>query len=303
MAAELTAAEEQALQARKAYVAAANRRFGRGLSIAGVILVLLCLAVVFGGGLMLTGVDQARSAGTPRDQFEGLSGIAQGSMAVLPALLLLFATCCLVVGEQVRRRQSSPSPTPQKGLLPTASVVSDFRVLGLGWHLLWSTVGLAVTALLSGLPIISWYTGAWPETAFDDYSFSGLWIIYGSFALGITIASFTSLIKKLGYLRQHRLRGEAIGDGGPGKTFWRWMDYRWRLDLWLAGAGGVVLGLSPTVLSEAVGPYGSAAALSAGLPGFLRQAGLGVLLVGLGIAAALNYWRAGEPLGSGESVA
>lgn len=56
----------------------------------------LCLAVVFGGGLMLTVVDTAG------------------------------------------------------GLLPMASVVSEFRVLGLGWHLLWSMVGVVVTALLCG---------------------------------------------------------------------------------------------------------------------------------------------------------
>lgn len=62
-------------------------------------------------------------------------------------------------------------------------------------------------------------------------------------------------------------------------------------------------GLSLTALSEAVGPYGRRTHCPPSLPGFLRQAGLGVLLVGLGIAAALNYWRAGEPLGSAESVA
>ena len=65
----------------------------------------------------------------------------------------------------------------------------------------------------------------------------------------------------------------------------------------------MLLGLSPTSLSTAVGPYGSAEALSAELPGFFWLAGPGVLLVSLGIAAALNFWRAGEPLGSGESAA
>lgn len=302
MTTELTEAEAEALRARKTYVATANRRFGRRLSIAGVVLVALCLVVLFGGGLVLTRVDQAAAAGIARDQLDGLAGIAKGSLAALPALILLFAVCCLVTGEQLRRGSMAPSSKPQTDPLPTASMVSEFRVLGVGWHLLWSTTGLVVAALLSGIPVVSWFTGAWPETVSDDHSFSGLWMIYGSFALGITLASFTSLIKKLGYLRQYRIRGGAISDGGPGKSFWRWVDYRWRFDLWLTGAGGVLLGLSPVNLSMAVGPYGSADALSAELPGFFRLAGPGVLLVSLGIAAALNFWRAGEPLGSGESA-
>lgn len=294
---------EEALLARKSHVAAVNRRFGRGLSIAGVTLVALSLAVLFGGGLVLTWVDQCVAAGADRDQFDGLAGIAMGSLAAVPAIILLFAMCCLIPGEQLRRGWIAPSSTLQKGPLSMASMVSEFRVLGFGWHVLWSTIGLVVTALLSGIPVVSWFTGAWPETVSDDYGFSGLWMIYGSFALGITLASFTSLIKKLGYLRQYRIRGETISDGGPGRTFWRWVDYRWRFDLWLTGAGGVLLGLSPTVISEAVGPYGSADALSAELPDFIRLAGSGVLLVSLGIAAALNFWRAGEPLGSAESAA
>ena len=52
MTTELTEAEAEALRARKTYVATANRRFGRRLSIAGVVLVALCLVVLFGGGLV-----------------------------------------------------------------------------------------------------------------------------------------------------------------------------------------------------------------------------------------------------------
>ena len=301
MTIELT--EEETLLARKVHVAAVNRRFGKGLSIAGAILVALCLVMLFGGGLALTWLDQAVKTGLDPDVADSVGGIATVCMTAAPGVVLLFAVCCLIPGEQMRRGWIAPTSKPRKGLLPTASMVSEFSVLGIGWHLLWSTAGLAVAALLIGIPMASWFTGAWPATLSEGNDFGGYWMIYGTFALGITIASFTSLIKKLAYLRQFRIRGSGIQEGGPGKAFWRWMDYRWRFDLWLAGAGGVLLGLSPTFLSEAVGPYGSPEEIAAALPGLLTMVGIGVLLVALGIGAAINFWRAGESLGSGESFA
>lgn len=299
----LTEAEEEALRARKIFVAAANRRFGKGLSIAGVSLLVLCLVMLFGGGLALTWVDQAAKTGHDPDVVSSVRGIAAVCLTALPAIVLLFAVCCVIPGEQMRRGWIAPTSKPQKGLLPTASMVSEFSILGIGWHVLWSSAGLLVTAALIGIPMASWFTGAWPATLSEDNEFGAFWMIYGTFALGITIASFTSLIKKVAYVRQYRIRGEAISAGGPGKSFWRWVDFRWRLDLWLAGAGGVLLGLSPTFLSEAVGPYGSPEELAAALPGAVRLAALGILLVIVGVAASLNFWRAGEPLGSGESAA
>ena len=300
MSTDLTETE---LAARRTRVAASNRSFGRVLSIVGVTLCALGLGALFGGGLAFSWADQAASAGTDREIVDAVTGIATTCLTLAPGLLVLLAMCCLIPGEQMRRGWIGVSPKPQTGLLPSASHVSEFRILGHGWHLLWAMAGLVLAVVLIGVPVASWFTGAWPATLSDSHDFTGFWVIYGAIALGISVAAFTSLIKKLAYRRQGRLRGPAIADGGPGQAFWRWVDYRWRFDLWLAGVGGMMVGISPMFLSEAVGANASVDALATELPAFLTVTGIGVGLVVIGIVATVNFWRAGESLGSGESFA
>lgn len=299
MTQELTAEEKQS---RRAKVAASNRTFGRVLSVVGVILAIVALALLVGGAVVMSALDRALTAGVDRSDLEPIAGIAGTAMTAAPGVILLFAMCALIPGEQLRRGWIGPSAQPQKGILPSASMVSQFRVLGFGWHILWAAVGLAVSAVLIGVPLFGWFSGGWPATLRSTYDFTGFWLIYGSLAFAITVTAFVSLAKKAWYLAALK-RGVATPEGGPGKAFWRWVGYRWRFDLWVGGIGGLLIALSVTFLSGAVGPAAPAGELSEALRSFLLLGGAGLALVVLALAASAQFWRAGESLGSGESFA
>jgi hypothetical protein len=292
--------EEQ--QARRAKVAASNRTFGRVLSVIGFILATVTLVLLVGGGVVMSALDRAQTAGANRSDLEPIAGIVATAMTAAPGVVLLFAMCALIPGEQLRRGWIAPSAKPQRGILPSASLVSQFRILGFGWHIAWAVLGVAISAVLIGVPLSGWLSGGWPSNLRSSYDFTGFWIIYGSLAFAITVASFVSLAKKAWFLAALR-RGSATPTGGPGKALWRWVDYRWRFDLWIGGIGGLLIALSVTFLSGAVGPAGSSAELAVALRSFLLLAGAGALLVVLALVAAAQFWRTGETLGSGESFA
>ena len=299
MTQELTDEEKQIHRAK---VAGSNRSFGRVLSVAGVILTIMALALLVAGGVVMSALDRARISGENRSDLETIASFTATALTAPPGLILLFAMCALITGEQLRRGWIGPSAKPQKGTLPSASMVSQFRVLGFGWHILWAAVGLVISVVLIGVPLSGWFSGGWPATLSLPYDFTGFWLIYGSLAFAITVTAFVSLAKKAWYLAALR-RGIATPEGGPGKALWRWVDYRWRFDLWIGGFGGLLIALSVTFLSNAVGPTASADKLPAALPPFLLLGGAGLVLVVLALAAAAQFWRAGESLGSGESFA
>ncbi|WP_223691840.1 hypothetical protein [Leifsonia poae] len=292
----------EALERRRARVAESNRRFGRVLSVIGAVLAALAFVLLVAGGLVLTGLA-SNPAGTDDGAVDDIRGFATIGMSALPGILLLLAMCGLIVGEQLRRGSMRRNPAPPDTVLPQATMVSGFSVLSDGWHLIWIVVGLLVSLLLVGLPVLSWFTGGWPSSVGDQNAFAQYWLIYGAIAFGITVAALVSLIKKRAFRRAQaggRIRPGVVAGG---QRFWRWFDYRWRFDLWLAGLGGLIAALSTTALSEAVGPGSAPGALAAALPLFIGFLALGLLLVAAGVVCALNFWRSGEALGTGESAA
>lgn len=299
MSEELTG---EALAARRAVVAEANRRFGRVLSVIGAVLAALALLLLVAGGLLMTWVA-SEPASLDASAADGLRGLAAVGLSVVPGLLALFGMCGLVGGEQIRRGAITRNPDPPATALPSASHVSRFRVLPTGWHLLWIAVGVVVSVVLAGLPVISWFTGGWPSSVTGSESFDVYWVIYGSIAFGVTVAAATSLLKKTAYARAVRSGRVAEGRTGAGQRFWRWFDYRWRFDLWLAGAGAMVAVLALTPLSTVVGPDATRDQLAGALPASLSFVALGVLAVVAGVVCSLNFWRAGEEIGTGESAA
>jgi len=290
------------LEQRKANVVASNHALGRVLSIIGVSLAVFALLILLSGGAADTVADISVNNGADRDSFKDVVALARNAMLAAPGLVLLFAMCALVLGEQLRRGQVKPNPNAPDTLLPSASNVSDFAVLSYRVHAVWVAVGLAVSAVLVGIPVISWFTGSWPSTVRSDYDFTGFWIIYGAIAFGITVATAVSLLKKALWVRRVSV-GTATRTGGPGKRFWRWVDYRWRFDIWLAGIGGLLAALSLVFLDGTGGEFGTPALLAAALPPFVGVLAGGVLLIVLGALAAAQFWRSGEALGSGESLA
>lgn len=289
----------EALAQRRERVAASNRAFGRVLSVGGGVLAAIAFVLLVGGGLVLTAV----AAGPDDGSLDGVRGLAAVMMGATPGVILLIAMCGLVAGEQLRRGTMQRNPDPPDTVLPSASMVSRFRVLPVGWHVFWIAVGLLISVLLVGIPVVSWFTGGWPASVGDENDFSRYWVIYGSIGFGVTAAAVVSLIKKLSYYRALAAGKVQQGVDAPGRRFWRFFDYRWRFDLWLAGLGGVIGVLAFTPLSSSVGQTASAADLAAALPWVLGFAALGLLLIVAGIVCATNFWRAGEELGSGESAA
>ncbi|CAM5537502.1 hypothetical protein [Leifsonia shinshuensis] len=292
----------EALAARRAQVAEANRKFGKVLSIIGAVLAAVALVLLIVGGILLTWIASDPPA-LEESSADDLRGLAAVGMSAVPGVLALFGMCGLVAGEQIRRGGMGRNPAPPDTVLPSASFVSRFRVLPTGWHALWTVVGLLVSFVLVGLPVISWFTGGWPGSVDGPEQFAQYWVIYGSIAFGVTVAAAVSLLKKTAYLRALRSGRIVSGRPAPGQAFWRWFDYRWRFDLWLAGLGAMVAVLALTPLSEAVGAGASPGELASALPAILLFLVLGLLFIVAGVVCTLNFWRAGEELGSGESAA
>ncbi|GAA2081132.1 hypothetical protein GCM10009840_16030 [Pseudolysinimonas kribbensis] len=250
------------LAERRARVAASNRRSGATLSITGAVAALLALIALVGGTLL--GADFAR--------------IATG-------ILLLVAAGCLVLGEQLRRGRWGANPAPPATALPTASIVTRFRLLPMGWHLLWLVLGALVSIALLVLPAI----------AFSDVDLAAVWIVYGAVGVGAVAGGAVSLLKKAVW-RSGASRHPHGGDPARGRVFWRWIGYRWRLDIWAAGIGGFLFGLIPTTLPDV-----DDSATGAGTA-LLVMLIAGAVLVAVGIVASTQFWRSGESLGSGESL-
>ncbi|MGN6327263.1 hypothetical protein [Pseudolysinimonas sp.] len=265
------------------------------MSVVGVVAATLALASLVGGGLVLDAGARARRAGAPVDTLEALRTAASTALIIVPGILLLLAMILLIVGEQFRRGEWGPNPAPPDTRLPTATNVSRFRLLPLGWHVLWVALGAIVCIALVAIPALSYVTGAWPHASTSGDDFTGGWIIYGALGFGMTCAGIASVIKKTTWLSTVARHPERL-QGGSGRAFWRVVDYRWRFDLWATGIGGTLVAFSVTALPPVLaGEAGSGALLAA-------LVASGVVLIVLGVLAATQFWRAGESLGSGESL-
>jgi hypothetical protein len=216
-------------------------------------------------------------------------------------LALLVATCLVIPGEQLRRGNIGPSGQPQTTLLPKASNVSQFRTLGIGWHATWAVVGLGVALVLVGIPAASALTGRWPVTLWGAADFSSDWALCGLVGLGIAFAALTSLYKKLHYRTVLSRRGPTALGGTARAAVWAWLTFRWRLDLWASAVGGMVAGLAGATVSlvdwNSTGDRGPASIFMC----ILLAVALALVVLGLWMAS--NFWKAGKPLGAGESYA
>ena len=284
------------LAALKARVAASTRAFGKVLSVIGAVLAVIAVTILVGGGVALTALSDSVARGADRGRLEQTAHLIVGAMVLAPGLLTLFAMCGLIAGEQFRRGRITKNVNPPQTTLPSASMVSQFSMLSFAWHGLWLTVSLLLGAFLVILPVAGRLTGGWPYSVRDPFAFDGLWLIYGSIVVGIAVTCGVSLFKKVFYLRDVAT-GRITSAGGPGKTFWRWVDYRWRLDLWVAGLGGLLVALAPFALPASQKPT-----VEEIVPSIVVTA-CGAALIVLGLVMARQFWRTGEELGSGESAA
>ncbi|PRY65942.1 hypothetical protein B0I08_10992 [Glaciihabitans tibetensis] len=208
------------------------------------------------------------------------------AMLAIPGILLVTAMSCLIPGYLLRRATVRSVPTT---FWRGGSVLATYRPLAFWAHALWCLVPLAVWAALILLPLRSMIAGDFPAGIPDD-NMTAVWLglgSYGAVAAGVFGVMVTSLVKKAVYVRIATDHPDKIARGGRG--IWRWITFRWRFDLWIAGVGAAFLGAGVIALGFE------------DLPFYLSTLAIGgVFFIG-GMLLSLNYWRAGEPLGSGES--
>ncbi|WEO76790.1 hypothetical protein BJQ94_15730 [Cryobacterium sp. SO2] len=209
---------------------------------------------------------------------------AVSALVALPAILLVTATCFLIPG-YLRRRAT----TIGRGTSTTATSLP----LPLGVHAAWALAPLTGWVLLVLRPLLNLLGGtAWPAGLRYENA-DAVWLMlaaYGGLSSALFVTILVSLLKKVVYVRHITAQPSDV-DGSAAQGIWRWVTFRWRFDLWLAGIGGVFVGLCWIALGFGDTPF------------FLSTLAIGLVLVASGVLLAVNYWRAGEPLGAGESYA
>ena len=265
-----------------------RRLRGHGALLVGGALLAVHVAVLVVDAAVAPGLD---SAGRER-----MGTLVLVSTVVLP----LLATCLVWIGELVRRgRWGGPSGHKPDALLPQGSNTARTRLLGLGWSLVWLLAALAAAGVLLGM-----ISAATTRERF------AIWSVNGIMAAGAAGAVLGSAVKKWVWLRRGHRRAAAApvvhpalarrAGGEPrARTFWRWFGYRWRLDLWLCALGAVGLWFGAVAFAQRASFDSDPAVATLGT---WLVVGGGLLLV-VGLWATTQFWRAGEDLASGESVA
>ncbi|TFC56955.1 MULTISPECIES: hypothetical protein [unclassified Cryobacterium] len=277
---------------------ATTGRNTRGLFLlsTGVVFAIAAVVMLF---ITVVGISTLQSDALARINEQNLSYRAEfgfverelsvlSAMTAVPAMLLIVAVCFLIPGYLRRRGVIAERDTT---FWRGGSHTAKYKPLPLGLHAAWALLPLAAWVLLVVIPLRNLIGGtAWPAGLKDENS-SAVWMLlaaYGGLAAALFAAIVVSLIKKVVYTARVARHPEAV-DGSAGKGLWRWVTFRWRFDLWLAGLGGAFVGLCWIALGFDDTPF------------FVTTLAIGLALLAAGLLLAVNYWRAGEPLGAGES--
>jgi hypothetical protein len=216
-------------------------------------------------------------------------GWLQGSS--LPVLTLggMPVGCVLWVAELMRRGEIRGRAAPRVKGLPRGTNVSRVDMLSVPVHLAWfagmSVAGGAAFAL------------SWPYTGDDAFV---TWQALGAILVPCAGASLGSFVKKVAWSR-HVRSGRRTA---PPSAFWRWVTYRWRLDLWICALGFAALCVGAAIarLMVVSTNFGTAEEYAEAriIVSWLLSGGAVALVAGLWMAT--QFWRSGEDLATGESV-
>lgn len=224
----------------------------------------------------------------------GLPGwfMVSSVLALVPGAMVVG--CFLWIAELVRRGEIRRNPAPRGRVLPAATNVSSVHMLSLPVHTAWfAGMTAGGTGLLLPAP---WYGG--------DGAFATWWVL----GFGLTLsagAALGSLVKKAAWSRHLGRRAGRRSPAAP-SAFWRWVSFRWRLDLWACAAGfaalavGMMLLVAMTTTSE---DFGSAEDVAEATTVVAWLLGGGVVVLAAGLWAGTQFWRSGEDLAGGESFA
>ena len=271
-----------------------QRRIGLRLTLLGIVLTVLGMASI-GVLLALTleagaAFDEAMDGTYTHTRLFGLYQSERslgGLIGAVPALIFLLAMGMLMLGEMLRRGNWTSA---DRGFWQGGSHTMTMRVLSPRVHLAWIAAPVLAWAALVAMP--TWLASAtgWPTTLQPSIE-QDVWILlgtHGALASGVAGVIAVSLVKKLAFAR--RVAAGTTLAPGTGSRFWRAVTYFWRFDLWLAFIGGALIG------------PGWIALYFEDLPFLLVPLAIGVLILGLGMVTACNFWRSAENLAAAESV-
>lgn len=198
--------------------------------------------------------------------------------------------CVMWVAETIRRGEIRGNPSPPGGVGPRGAIVSRVGMLSLPAHVAWF-VGM----LVAGVAIVAI---SWPYAG--DGAFA-TWHFLGAALFPCAGAALGSLVKKVAW--SHHLRsGRAIPRPS---AVWRWVTYRWRIDLWACalGFGALAAGIAITGAMALSTNFGTPEDYAEARPIAAWLLSVGAVTLAVGLCAVTQFWRSGEDLASGESLA
>ena len=259
-----------------------------GLLVAGYVLIGLHLVLLVVDALVAPGLAYRERQGW-------------GTAVLLSTVLApIFSMCLLFIGELLRRGTwGGPSGHKPAAMLPQGSNTVALRMVPLAWHAVWLLAALAASVVL----LVMIAADPWSERF-------TVWTVNGIIAVGTAGAILGSTVKKYAWFHggSTRFQPDAVAHPALAKraetarsqNFWRWVGFRWRLDLWCCAFGLIALWFAVQMLLTRDAFEGSAQSTTT--VAFVLLPG-GVVLTLVALWATTQFWRSGEDLAGGESVA
>lgn len=283
-------APKQALEQAQAALARAHRTWVIAVVVAA-LLTLIGIGVLVLTMVFLTIADRSATSSNPAPLYLVAEDRTQTEKWLVgaPGVLLLLAIVVAFLAELYRR---ATWKTVDRGFIQGGSRTVDLVALPVRTHVAGMITALVAWAILILGPAVSELGHGWPVTLHSNahHAAWSLLVAYGGISAGLGGASAASLLKKRTYDTRAERGAASIIAGSATTRFWRWFSFRWRLELWLAGIGGAILGGT------------SVAILFSAPTTWLTLGGVGLALAIVSVVLCLNAWRSGESLYRGESV-
>lgn len=265
-------------------------RLGRSKGRAGLAWWLtFTLCVLFFAWTLLPGIITLIT-GTDADIPDWLLIATGGVVLAIGGMLLM---CAMFIAELARRGSITKSSNSRA----QGSFGVTYSLLAAPLHVAWFLSLLVLAAVLLAVPMF----------ADGDIDTFMTWSIWGVFLVPIIGAVLGSLVKKTFYfrwLRRARKSGGRIRRAS--QPVWRWFSYRWRLDLWLCGAGflAVTAGLfiAGMMAYLPADDFGDAEDFAQATTVVIVLLSIGVPTLLFALWACTQFWRTGEEINTGESA-
>ncbi|MCR2801020.1 MULTISPECIES: hypothetical protein [unclassified Microbacterium] len=167
----------------------------------------------------------------------------------------------------------------------------ELRPISVLLHIVFAGLAVAAWVLVVVVPVVrdaqSQAESGWGASGgmYFWYTVTVYAVVTGAIAAMVAV----SLLKKLTYNRSLSRNADSIIPGSHAQLWWRKFSHIWRAELGIAGFAGAAFGLSPLGVHLQSPLYGFGAL------------GIGIALMAIAVALALNSWRSGLPVERVES--